>query len=330
MPALLEIRDLAVQYGIEDGDPVHAVRRIGLTVAPGEVTALIGESGAGKSTVALSAIGLLPPNARLTSGEILFEGEDVLTMESAALRPLLGNSIAMVYEDSGGRLDPMMRVGPQLEEVMVAHREMPSAEIRQRVIDELALMRLPEPETLFDAHPHELADGMVLRVMLAMVTILRPALLIADEPTSRFDAVLKMQILDVLQRIKENADLAMLLITHDMGAVAQLADQVAVLYAGRVAEVGSVQEIFRAPRHPYTAAMIATMDPFARVREPRLPQIAGAPADLSALAGHCPFLARCADATETCLKEPEPALSPAEAANDGHQAACYTPIPAPG
>jgi oligopeptide/dipeptide ABC transporter ATP-binding protein len=137
-------------------------------------------------------------------------------------------------------------------------------------------------------------------------------------------------LLDVLQRMKENADLAMLLITHDMGAVAQLADQVAVIYAGRIAEVGSVQEIFRTPRHPYTAALIASMDPFARARAPRLPQIAGAPADLSALAGHCPFLTRCADATETCVREPEPELLAPDAASPAHRAACYHPIPTPG
>ena len=327
MPALLEIHGLAVQYGIEDGEPVHAVRGIDLTVAPGEVTALVGESGAGKSTIALSTIGVLPPNARLTSGEVLFEGADLRSMKDEPLRRLLGNTIAMIWEDPGKRLDPMMRVGPQLEEVMVAHREMPSAEIRRQVIAELALMRLPDPEAIFDAHPHELADGMAHRVMLAMATILRPRLLIADDPTSRFDAVLRAQLLDVLQRMKENADLAMLLITHDMGAVAQLADQVAVIYAGRIAEVGSVQEIFQTPRHPYTADLIASMDPFVRAREPRLPQIAVAPADLSALAGHCPFLARCTDATETCVREPEPDLAPADAATDAHRAACYNPIP---
>jgi oligopeptide/dipeptide ABC transporter ATP-binding protein len=248
-------------------------------------------------------------------------------MDREPLRRLLGNEIAMVYEDPGKRLDPMMRVGVQVEEVMVAHRELSSAEMRERVIAELALMKLPEPEDLFDAYPHELADGMVHRVMLAMATILRPAILIADEPTSRFDAILKAQILDVLLRMKQESNLSMLLITHDMGAVVQLADQVAVMYAGRIAEVGSVQQIFRAPQHPYTAALIAALDPFARVQEPRLPQISGEPADLSAEAGHCPFLARCAYASETCVREPEPGLSPPDAANPAHQSACYHPIP---
>ena len=327
MAALLQIRDLSVHYRLDGDETAQAVRGVDLTVERGQVTALVGESGAGKSTIALCTIGLLPPNARLTSGQILFQNADVLTMEREPLRRLLGNEIAMLYEDPGKRLDPMMRVGVQLEEVMVAHRELSSAEMRERVIAELALMKLPEPEDLFDAYPHELADGMVHRVMLAMATILRHAILIADEPTSRFDAILKSQILDVLLRMKQDANLSMLLITHDMGAVVQLADQVAVMYAGRVAEVGSVQEIFRAPQHPYTAALIAALDPFARVQEPRLQQIPGEPADLSAKAGHCPFLARCAYASATCVREPEPGLSPPDAATPSHQSACYHPIP---
>jgi oligopeptide/dipeptide ABC transporter ATP-binding protein len=328
VPPLLEIRNLAVDYGLDHGEVHSAVRGVDLVVEPGKVTALVGESGSGKSTIVLSTMDMLPPNGKRTSGEILFQGEDLLTMDAEPRRQLLGDHIAMVPENPVNSLDPLMRVGRQVAEVVTAHREITREVLREQVIRELTLMQVPEAAQAFDSYPHELAGGMVHRVMLAIATILRPKLLIADEPTSGFDVVVKAQILDVLANMKRNANLAMLMVTHDMGAVVQLADSVAVMYAGRIAEVASVEEIFRSPRHPYTAALIAALDPFARVARARLPEIPGAPADLSAVPGRCPFLARCPNATEVCLHEAEPNLRLMEATVPSPQAACYNPLPA--
>ncbi len=322
---LLELDDLSVEYRLKEG-AVKAVRHVSLSLEPGQIMAVVGESGAGKTTVGLSILGILPRQGVITSGHVRFEGRDLETLSKEELRTIRGDSISMIFQDPVAGLNPIVEVGKQVEEVVSSHRDMSKREARELALDGLAAMRLPDPERIAKSFPGELSGGMCQRIMIAIATVLDPKVLIADEPTAALDVTVQAQILDELERLRSERGTAIILITHDMGVVAQIADQVIVMYAGGLAEAAGIQETFRSPRHPYTWALLDTLPRLDVRRDRRLAQIPGSPPDLIHWDGHCAYLERCPKALTICRTDEEPPLTAMEGGEAGHLAACYNPV----
>ncbi len=303
---VLDIKDLSVRFATPDGE-VAAVSDISLSVSAGECLGVVGESGSGKSQTFLAAMGLLARNGRAT-GAVMFEGANLLTAGDAELSALRGNKLAMVFQDPMTSLTPHMRVGRQLTEVLQRHRGMRAAIAREAAIAMLARVQIPEPARRFEMYPHELSGGLRQRVMIAMALLCGPALLIADEPTTALDVTVQAQILDLIRDSKA-AGTAVLLITHDLGVVAGIADRVGVMYAGRLVEMGEVHQIFRAPQHPYTQGLLACTP---RLDDPATaaPQtIPGQPPNLQRLPSGCAYHPRCPYVFDRCRAE-RPLLLP--------------------
>ena len=318
---LLEIRGLHTYFYGREGT-VKAINGIDLTVEAGEVLALVGESGSGKSMTALSILRLVPYPGRIVEGDIWFKGQRMGGMSERELRQIRGNEISIVFQDAGAALNPVIKVGQQMVEILLAHRDMTSAEAREVCLTLLSEMGLPDPKHMMETYPFQLSGGMAQRVMLAMALAPEPALLIADEPTSNLDVTLQAEILLRLQRLQRERGTAILLITHDMGVVAQLADHVAVMYAGKIMESGERDRVFRHPRHPYTWGLFQAV-PRVDQDTDRLVAIPGMPPDLVDLPDQCPFLPRCTKATVECRLNTHPALEETE---PDHTIACYNPI----
>jgi oligopeptide/dipeptide ABC transporter ATP-binding protein len=322
---LLVLDDLSVEYRLKEG-AVKAVRNVTLSLEAGEIIALVGESGAGKTTAGLSVLGILPRQAAITSGHIRFEGQDLETLKGEALRSIRGDDISMIFQDPVGGLNPIVEVGQQVEEVVSSHREISKREAHQIALEALAAMRLPDPDRIAKSFPRELSGGMCQRIMIAIATVLNPKVLIADKPTAALDVTVQAQILDELERLRRERGTAILLITHDMGIVAQIADRVTVMYAGAVAEAADVQPVFKNPWHPYTWALLDTLPRLDVRRDRRLVQIPGAPPDLIYWDGHCAFLERCPKALTVCRNDEEPPVQAAPNGQPGHRLACYNPV----
>jgi peptide/nickel transport system ATP-binding protein len=318
---LLSIDALRCQFNTKEG-PVRALNGVGLTLEPGRVLAVVGESGCGKTTLALAILRLLPFPGQITGGSIVFDGQDVLSMSEEDLRRLRGRSISMIFQDPVSGLNPVLPIGKQVEEILSSHLDIPKRERRQRAIDLLRQVGLPEPERVATQYPFHLSGGMCQRVMIAMATALNPRLLIADEPTSALDVTVQAQILYELDALRRERGTAILLITHDLGVVAQMADEVAIMYAGSVVETGSVSTVFRRPRHPYTWSLLSTLPRVDNERR-HLRVIPGAPPNLLNLPDECPFLPRCPKALSQCRTDPLPLLEEAE---PGQRVACYNPV----
>ncbi|HYP55776.1 MAG TPA: ABC transporter ATP-binding protein [Solirubrobacterales bacterium] len=300
---LLEVRDLAVSFATEEG-VVHAVDDVDLDVGPGEVLALVGESGSGKSVTALTLMGLTrQPNARI-SGTARFEGADLLAAGERELRGIRGDRIAMVFQDPMGALDPVHRIGDQIVEQIRAHREVSREEARRRAIELLSAVGIDDAANRVDAYPHQFSGGMRQRATIAMALSLEPSLLIADEPTTALDVTVQAQIVALLRELNRERRLAMLLITHDIGLVAEVADRVAVMYAGRVVEQGTLEEVFYDPQHPYTWGLLGSLTRIDRPRPERLAQIPGAPPSLISPPQGCHFRPRCRHEFERCPQVP--------------------------
>ena len=336
MAPVLRIEDLSVEYRTKQGT-VPAARHVSLDLEAGQVTALVGESGAGKTTVALSILRLIPEPGVVTSGAIrlLERGaeRDLATIPESELRTVRGDIVSMIFQDPVAGLNPVLEIGQQVEEAILGHRAVTRRDAREITMDVLTRMRLPDPRRVARSFPGELSGGMCQRVMIAIATVLNPLVLIADEPTSALDVTVQAQIIHELNMLRELRGTAILLITHDMGVVAQIADVMGVMYAGALMEIGDTRETFRAPRHPYTWSLLETLPRLDAPRRRLLPQIRGAPPDLLALTGHCSFLERCPKALTTCREEPEPPLeAPAGAAGDAvtgrSRVACFNPIEA--
>jgi oligopeptide/dipeptide ABC transporter ATP-binding protein len=283
----------------------------------------VGESGSGKSVTMLAAMGLLPVGARVvTSGQVLFRGKDLLKASARELRAVRGNGMALVPQDPMTCLDPVVRVGAQLVEALRAHNALSRRKARERSIELLRLVGIPEPEQRCDQFPHEYSGGMRQRAMIAMGIANQPALLIADEPTTALDVTVQAQVMDVLRRAKHETHAGLALITHDLGLIAEMADRVVVMYAGRVVEMGDVHTIFSRPRHPYTIGLISSLPQTTDEYHPLKP-IPGNPPDLSAIPSGCPFHPRCplAQGRERCGAE-RPELRPV-AGSAGHFSACH-------
>ena len=318
---LLQVEDLRVVFRTEAGSGA-AVDGVSFDVDAGETVALVGESGCGKSVTALSILRLLPsPPARLDGGSIRFDGRDLTTMPLPELRRLRGGDIAMVFQEPMTALNPVLTIGAQLTEAIRLHRPVGRAAARSQALELLDLVRIPDAARHLEAYPHRLSGGMRQRVVIAMALACDPRLLIADEPTTALDVTIQAGILDLLRSVQARTGMALLLITHNLGVVADMADRVVVMYAGRVAEQGPARDVLRAPRHPYTRGLLAATPRVPhRAGEGRAPlqEIAGMVPALTAMPPGCAFAPRCHMAEPACAATPPPLL----AVGPGHLAAC--------
>ncbi|MCC6306634.1 MAG: ABC transporter ATP-binding protein [Rhodobacteraceae bacterium] len=313
---ILALRGLSVAFETPGGR-LHALRDVSLGLARGRVLGIAGESGCGKSTLVSAVIGLLPSNARLLGGEVLLDGRDLLAMGAEEMRAIRGQRMTVVFQDPMTALNPVLTIGRQM--VAIQYRSGASgAEKRRRAVEYLARVRIPDPERRLGQYPHEFSGGMRQRICIAMALLLKPDLVIADEPTTALDATLELEVIALLRELQGEAGCAVLFISHHLGAIARLCDDVAIMYAGEVVERGAVRDIFHDARHPYTRALL-TCDP-GRIREATrtLPTIPGALPDLRRPPAGCIFRPRCADRDDRCAVRPgERALGPT------HRAACH-------
>lgn len=318
MNALLEVRDLTTCFKTDRGE-FSAVDGVSFTLEAGRTLGIVGESGCGKSVTSLSIMGLLPKGqGRVASGSILFNGTDLTTLSPAAMRNLRGNKMAMIFQEPMTSLNPAFTIGNQLIEAIRCHRDISHSAARVRAIEMLAKVRIPSPEQRIDTYPHKLSGGMRQRVMIAMALACEPQLLIADEPTTALDVTIQAQVLELMRSLRTSAGTAIVLITHDLGVIAELADEVAVMYAGRLVERASVERLFAEPQHPYTIGLLGSI-PKMHLTQSRLAAIEGqVPSPTSAPVG-CRFAARCPFADAKCI-EFSPALQELSAA---HFVACW-------
>jgi peptide/nickel transport system ATP-binding protein len=318
--ALLELQDLRVRFRTRDGI-VRAVDGVSFSLERGRTLGIVGESGSGKSVTALTVMGLTRlPNAAV-EGRILFDGRDLVALRPDELRRIRGKRIGMIFQDPMSSLHPLYRVGWQVEEAIRAHENVSRSAARRRALEALADVGIPNPAERLDSYPHELSGGMRQRVMIAMALVLGPDVLIADEPTTALDVTVQAQILDLILKLQEERGTAVLLITHDLGVVAEVADDVAVMYAGRIVEQGPLGAIFRAPSHPYTWGLLESIPRVDAAGRERLQPIAGSPPSLIRVPSGCPFHPRCPHAFDRCSRE-VPLLRETE---PGHADACLLP-----
>ncbi len=327
MPPVLSLDDVSIDYKTREGS-VRAVRGASLTLERGEILALVGESGSGKTTLGLAVLQILPRNADLVSGTIRYEHRDISAMDRHELQRIRGDQISMIFQDPIAGLNPIITVGQQVEEVITSHRSVTKQEARERALEALNAMRLADPIRVSKSYPGELSGGMCQRIMIAIATALDPQVLIADEPTASLDVTVQAQILYELERLRDERGTAILLITHDMGVVAQIAERVAIIYAGQMMEVDDVIPLYRQPRHPYTWALLDTLPRLDRRRRTRLRQIPGGLPDLASeeIGQHCAYLERCPKALTQCRTDEEPKLTEVVGGRIGQRLACYNPV----
>ena len=318
---LLEVEDLKTHFFTRDG-VVRAVDGVSFTIQPGETLALVGESGCGKSVTSLSIMRLIAsPPGRTVAGTISFNGRDLLGLTERAMRDVRGNEISMIFQEPMTSLNPVLTVGRQISEALVLHRGLARAEAMARAIEMLRLVNIPEPARRASEYPHQMSGGMRQRVMIAMALACDPKLLIADEPTTALDVTIQAQILDLMRALKEKTGAAILLITHDLGVVAEMAQRVVVMYAGRKVEEARVFDLFDRPRHPYTRGLMKSIPRLGggQAVGKRLAEIPGMVPSLREPIAGCAFAERCAHAVERCRVE----APPLEAKAQGHTVACW-------
>jgi len=300
---LLEVEHLKVDFATDEG-LVHAVDDVSFSLSAGEVLAVVGESGSGKSVTAMTLMGLTrAANARF-SGAARLRGRDLITMPDDELRKVRGKDVAMIFQDPMTSLNPIYRIGAQIAEAIQVHEEVPDGEARRRVVELLERVGIPRARERVDAYPHEFSGGMRQRVMIAMALSCNPSVLIADEPTTALDVTIQAQILEVMKELREESQTAIILVTHDLGVVADIADRIAVMYGGRVVETGSLDEIFYDPQHPYTWGLLGSITRVDRPRPERLPSISGLPPSLISPPQGCHFRARCPHEFARCGEVP--------------------------
>ena len=323
--SLLEVERLSVDFQL-GGRVVRALSDVSFEIGRGEILGLVGESGCGKSLTSLAVMRLLPPNAIIAAGRIRLGSVDLATASEQTVRRLRGDSVAMIFQEPMVALNPLVTIGRQVEESLLIHRSVSRAARRERALELLTLVGIPGPEQRHRQYPHELSGGMRQRAMIAMALACEPGLIIADEPTTALDATIQAQVLDLLKEIRERLGTSILFITHNLGVIADIADRVAVMYAGQVVELATVDRLFARPTHPYTAGLMASIPGLGGSREERLPSIAGRVPPLGQIPPACPFQDRCPRATEIC-REQRP---PLEAVEAGHLAACWHPLTVAG
>ncbi len=318
---LLEIRDLVTSIKGRKRD-FAAVDHVSFSVGRGEIFSVVGESGCGKSMTALSILQLMPVNAAITGGNIIFDGIDLTTLNNSAMRKIRGNRISMVFQEPMTALDPAFTIGTQITEVIHAHSNVSKADARDRAAQMLDRLGITNAAARLDSYPHQFSGGMRQRVMMALALIMNPQLLIADEPTTALDVTIQAQILDLIAELRRDMGLSVLLITHNLGVVYEVADRVAVMYAGEVVEVGPVRQIFTNPQHPYTQGLLRSM-PYLGDRQDRLYVIPGRVPELRAMPSGCRFAARCPNRIQICTQD-HPQLFENE---PRHALRCFNPTP---
>jgi oligopeptide/dipeptide ABC transporter ATP-binding protein len=300
---LLEIEDLQVDFGTDEGT-VHAVDGVSFSLESGEVLSIVGESGCGKSVTAMTILGLTRGiNARI-AGSVRYQGKELTTASDEELQEIRGDRIAMVFQDPMSSFNPVHKIGDQIVEAVLAHREMDKADAHRKAVEALGSVGIPDPETRANHYPFEFSGGMRQRAMIAMALALEPAVLIADEPSTALDVTIQAQIIDLLRDLNQEHGLSVILITHDLGVVAEIADRVLVMYAGQIVEQGSLDEIFYDPQHPYTWGLMGSLTRLDQERPERLPQIGGQPPSLLAPPPGCRFRPRCPHAFGKCTELP--------------------------
>ena len=322
METILSVKNLQTDFHTSSGD-VHAVRGVSFDVARGECVGIVGESGSGKSVTAMSILRLLAATAEIASGEVLFGGEDLTSLNKKQIRDIRGHRIAMVFQDPMSSLNPLMSVGKQIDEMIWAHnKDMSAADRKKRVLELLSKVRIPESEKRYNSYPHEFSGGMRQRVMIAMALACNPELLIADEPTTALDVTIQDQILKLLRSLQAESGMSIMFITHDLGVIAELCTRVLVMYGGLIMEEASIDDIFYSSRHPYTLGLLESI-PNPSDKNKRLVPIPGSPPDMSNPPPGCPFAYRCRYARQICNRERPPYFSTGE----GHRSMCWLLAP---
>jgi peptide/nickel transport system ATP-binding protein/oligopeptide transport system ATP-binding protein len=303
MARLLEIKNLKTYFDVR-GSVLKAVDDVSITLDAGETLGLVGESACGKSVTASSVMRLIPsPPGRIAGGEILFEGRDLLKLPEAQMRQIRGKSISMIFQEPMTSLNPVFPVGDQVSEIITLHEKLSGREARARVIEAFRLVRIPAPESRIDDYPHQMSGGMRQRVMIAMALACNPRLMIADEPTTALDVTIQAQILELMNQLKAETGAAILFITHDLGVIAEMAQKVAVMYAGKIMEVAEVNTLFADPKHPYTVGLLSSIPAMEMgKRQQRLSTIPGVVPSLFSLGEGCLFHDRCRDVFEPCSR----------------------------
>jgi len=316
MEKLIELKDVKTSFFTHLGE-VQAVRGVSYSLNKGEALGIVGESGSGKSITSMSVMGLLQYPGTVKSGEIIFKGEDLLKKNKKEMRSIRGNEIAMIFQDPMTSLNPVYTVGDQIMEAIRKHQNVSKAEALEKAIDMLKLVGIPDPVKRIKAYPHEFSGGMRQRVMIAIALSCEPDLLIADEPTTALDVTIQAQILDLMKDLKDKLNTSIVLITHDLGVVADVCSRVLVMYGGLIMEEGKVEDIFYNPKHPYTVGLLKSI-PKIENKE-RLVPIDGTPPDLLNPPKGCPFAARCEHAMKICMEE-QPEFFPC---GEGHRSMCW-------
>jgi len=322
---LLEVEDLSIRFKTDDG-LVQAVDAVSFSLSQREILAVVGESGCGKSVTALAVMGLLPPAAQVTGGSIRLEGTEISTLDHAGMRDIRGKDVSMVFQEPMTSLNPVLRVGRQIAEVVRRHEGVSRRAARSRAVDLLRLVGIPDPDRRVDDYPHQMSGGMRQRVMIAIGLACNPKVLIADEPTTALDVTIQAGILDLMREVRDEFDTAIVMITHDLGVVAEMADRAVVMYAGRKVEEAGIDDLFAAPQHPYTMGLLGAVprpgsSAGAERERRRLTEIKGRVPVLAAPADHCAFAPRCSRA-DAKSRSQVPQL---EEVRPGHHVACFHP-----
>ena len=319
---LLEVKDLGITFFTDRG-ALPAVQEVSFSIKPGETLGVVGESGCGKSMTALSLMQLIPsPPGKITAGEIMYKGEDLLKKSPKEMRDIRGKEISMIFQEPMTSLNPVITVGKQIMEAVLTHEKMSKQEAKERALEMIKLVGIPMPEKVFASCPHQLSGGMRQRIMIAMALSCNPSLLICDEPTTALDVTIQAQILKLINKMKKELNTAVLLITHDMGVISEMADNVIVMYAGKIVEQGPVDDIFYKPAHPYTMGLLRSMPRVDAESYERLIPIEGSPVDMLNPPEGCPFAPRCEHCMKICLKKMPPYVEIGE----NHRSACWLRI----
>ncbi len=315
---LVEFKNLKTYFYTEDGI-VKAVNDVSFKIKEGQTVGVVGESGCGKSVTSMSLMRLIPnPPGKIIDGDILFEGKSVLSLSEEEMREIRGNKISVIFQEPMTSLNPVFTVGDQISEAVILHQKLNKQEAREKAIEMIKLVGIPRAEEIVDAYPHELSGGMRQRIMIAMALSCNPKLLIADEPTTALDVTIQAQILDLMRNIKEKLNTSIMLITHDLGVIAEMADYVVVMYAGKVVEEAAVEELFKSPTHPYTIGLLKSK-PILNQEEDRLYSIPGQVPNPIGMPDNCYFCERCEKAMDICKKK----IPPLKEIKPGHKVACW-------
>ena len=319
---ILEVKGLETRFYTQDG-VVKAVNGISYNLNEGETLAIVGESGCGKSVGVMSLLRLIPePPGKITAGEAIFMGRDLLAMDKNDIRQVRGKEIAMIFQDPMTSLNPVLTIGRQITEALELHMGMDKHQAKDRAIELLELVNIPEAAERIDDYPHQFSGGMRQRVMIAMALSCMPQILIADEPTTALDVTIQAQIVELVKRLRDELGMAIIWITHDLGVVAGLAENVVVMYAGSIVEQAAVNDLYGTPSHPYTVGLLGSLPRVDMVSDERLVSIEGMPPDLIALPEGCPFAARCDFVIDRCLTDTPPLMPVAP----GHKVACWIDV----